>query len=328
MAVSGHIYILINPSMPGLLKIGKTCRTSDIRAGELSGDTGVPADFIVAFEVPVSDCDAAESGVHRELANFRFNQNREFFKLRLRDAVQLVSEIAAKFPVTPSEDNGDFDQERGRKQSPLDDGLTPLHRACLSNDSHRVAALLARGADPDSKTEDGVTPLMVAAGKGHSAIVDILIRAGAKVDAVATDGSTANSIAKERGHVFALNVLNHYRRAKNESEFIGADQLNQVGEDGSTPLMRASARKDTSQVEALLRKGADPNAQGKSGEAPLDIAAKCGATKVAEVLLRHGARSPNAAGLAEGNGHFVMAELLRRATPAAADGFGDEPDGF
>ena len=33
--MAGHIYILINASMPGLLKIGMTARTPDERAREL-----------------------------------------------------------------------------------------------------------------------------------------------------------------------------------------------------------------------------------------------------------------------------------------------------
>jgi ankyrin repeat protein len=316
MAASGYIYILINPSMPGLLKIGKTCRTSDIRAEELSGDTGVPANFIVAFEAPVSDCDAAESEVHRELANFRSNQNREFFKISLRHAVRAVSEIAAKFTTTVLDADDHQNREPSGSQPQIQDGLTPLHRACISDDADRVSALLARGADPDSKTEDGVTPLMMAAGKGHSRIIDLLIRAGANTDAVAADGATPAGIAKERGHIFALNVLNYYSRGLGESEPAG-----------STPLLRASARKDLAQVEALLREGADPNIRNEAGDAALDIAARCGATKVAELLLRYGSRSPKAAGLAEANGHFVTADLLRRASAPGEDGADDESDG-
>lgn len=308
MAANGYIYILINPSMPGLLKIGKTCRTSDIRAEELSGGTGVPSDFIVAFEAPVSDCDAAESEIHRELANFRSNQNREFFKLSLRHAVRAVNEIAAEFPTTAVEGDGAQNRESGAGKAQVQNGLTPLHRACLSNDADRVSALLARGADPNSKSEDGVTPLMIAAGKGFSPIVDLLIRAGANAAAAAADGSTAASIAKERGKIFVLNVLNYYLRGLGESEPAGG-----------TPLMHACARQNLVEVEALLRDGADPNVRSETGESALDVAARRGATKVAELLLRHGAYSTKAAELAEANGHFVTAKLLRRASAPGLD---------
>jgi hypothetical protein len=47
---SGFIYVLINVSMDGLVKIGKTQRDPEKRAIELSSATGVPTPFIVAFE--------------------------------------------------------------------------------------------------------------------------------------------------------------------------------------------------------------------------------------------------------------------------------------
>ena len=309
MAARGYIYILLNPSMPGLLKIGKTRRTSDVRAEELSGETGVPSDFIVAYEVLVSDCAAAESEVHRELADFRFKENKEFFKTSLREAVRVVNEIAARFETATS-----YDGDRQEIKTPaVGDGLSPLHRACLSGDPERVWALLARGADPDSKTEDAVTPLMMAAGKGHSKIVDLLLGAGANADAVAADGSTAAGLARQRGHVFALNVLNHYRLG-----------LGDEGPAGTTALMHACARKDPARVEALLRRGADPNTQNEAGDTALDIAARAGATKIAELLLRHSAWSPNAARIADENGHFVLASMLGQAKRGDAGACGDE----
>lgn len=44
---AGHVYILINANMPGLLKIGMTERTPEERARELSAGTGVSSPFIV-----------------------------------------------------------------------------------------------------------------------------------------------------------------------------------------------------------------------------------------------------------------------------------------
>lgn len=49
MIEPGHIYILVNPSMEGLVKIGKTTRDPESRARELSQATGVPTPFYVAF---------------------------------------------------------------------------------------------------------------------------------------------------------------------------------------------------------------------------------------------------------------------------------------
>ncbi len=39
----GYIYIISNPSMPGLVKIGRTSRDPQTRLRELNSATGVPA---------------------------------------------------------------------------------------------------------------------------------------------------------------------------------------------------------------------------------------------------------------------------------------------
>ena len=47
----GYVYALINSSLIGLVKVGKTIKDPEIRAKEISSDTGVPTPFIVAFKV-------------------------------------------------------------------------------------------------------------------------------------------------------------------------------------------------------------------------------------------------------------------------------------
>jgi hypothetical protein len=89
----GHVYILLNASMPGLLKIGSTERTPEDRAGELSQGTGVPSPYIVAYSEEVPDCQAAEGLIHARLDTFRTNPRREFFQLPLRDAIIELMQI-------------------------------------------------------------------------------------------------------------------------------------------------------------------------------------------------------------------------------------------
>ncbi len=57
---SGYIYILINPSMVGLVKIGKTTRDHKDRVNELSSATGVPTPFILIYQEYFDDCSTAE----------------------------------------------------------------------------------------------------------------------------------------------------------------------------------------------------------------------------------------------------------------------------
>ena len=91
--MEGYIYVLINPAMPGLAKVGKTRRRPEDRGLELSSATGVPSPFIVAYQHPVADIDAAERWVHGELerTGHRHSASREFFSAPLHVVVEVVS---------------------------------------------------------------------------------------------------------------------------------------------------------------------------------------------------------------------------------------------
>lgn len=92
--MDGHVYILLNASMPGLLKIGITTLTPDERARQLSQETGIPSQFTVAYSEHVPDCRAAESLIHARLARYRVEHAREFFNLPTRDAIETVAQVA------------------------------------------------------------------------------------------------------------------------------------------------------------------------------------------------------------------------------------------
>jgi thiol-disulfide isomerase/thioredoxin len=89
---AGWVYVLVNSSMPGLVKVGKTTRLTNDRAAELSGVTGVPTPFLIAFEQFFSDCDIAEEFVHEELMRrgLRVSDNREFFRAATNEVVRIV----------------------------------------------------------------------------------------------------------------------------------------------------------------------------------------------------------------------------------------------
>ncbi|WP_419317689.1 GIY-YIG nuclease family protein [Caulobacter sp. ErkDOM-E] len=86
------MYVLVNSSLPGLVKVGKTSRSTSERVKELSNATGVPTPFIVAFEREFEDCDAAERFVHKQLeaAGLRQAANREFFRAPTSQVVRVV----------------------------------------------------------------------------------------------------------------------------------------------------------------------------------------------------------------------------------------------
>ena len=107
MVQSGFLYILLNQSLGKLLKIGKTTRSPDERAKELSAATGVPTAFFVAYQEAVSDCDAAERYVHALLGQkgFRVAENREFFDVPLKDAILALQEASQIFGVSAAPTN-------------------------------------------------------------------------------------------------------------------------------------------------------------------------------------------------------------------------------
>lgn len=93
--MSGFIYILSNPAMPNLLKIGKSDRDpSAFRAEELY-TTGVPQPFKVEYFAYVEDHHRLESILHTRFDKQRPNKNREFFTVRVEEAV-LVARQSSK----------------------------------------------------------------------------------------------------------------------------------------------------------------------------------------------------------------------------------------
>ena len=91
--MSEFIYVLENPSMPGLVKIGRTNRNVSQRVNELSAPTGVPSIFVVAAEWAVTDSVRAERIIHERLSDYRVSGSREFFKVETEAALAIVESI-------------------------------------------------------------------------------------------------------------------------------------------------------------------------------------------------------------------------------------------
>jgi T5orf172 domain len=85
----GFVYVLSNPSMPDLVKVGYTDRTGEVRADELY-TTGVPLPYEVEFRAVTSRPKEVEQEAHRLLDAERINPGREFFKVPVPVAVDAV----------------------------------------------------------------------------------------------------------------------------------------------------------------------------------------------------------------------------------------------
>jgi len=96
----GIIYVLSNPAMPGLVKIGKTTRDSvDIRLRELFS-TGVPLPFECEFAGRIADESKVERAFHLAFGPYRIYPKREFFKIEPEQAIALL-ELMVSEDVTP-----------------------------------------------------------------------------------------------------------------------------------------------------------------------------------------------------------------------------------
>jgi T5orf172 domain len=93
----GFLYVLTNPFMPGVVKIGQTERHQELRAAELSYHKGVPHAFTVAFYVEVTKRFSAENVVHAALSGDRVSADREFFKLSLGEAISFIANTVFEY---------------------------------------------------------------------------------------------------------------------------------------------------------------------------------------------------------------------------------------
>jgi len=95
---AGFVYIMINPAMRGLVKIGLSERSSTARAKELRG-TGLPDDFVVVYDELVTDCEAVERRLHQRFDYYRYQPNREFFQIPVREAIRGLMDESVGFVV-------------------------------------------------------------------------------------------------------------------------------------------------------------------------------------------------------------------------------------
>ena len=98
--MAGIVYLLTNPAMPGLVKIGKTTRDDPkVRMSELYS-TGVPVPFECVKAVKVEDEAAIESALHTAFGPSRVNSQREFFEIDAVQASVLLDQLGTE-DVTP-----------------------------------------------------------------------------------------------------------------------------------------------------------------------------------------------------------------------------------
>lgn len=227
-------------------------------------------------------------------------------------------------------------------------GETALMIACMKNEEAAAATLLDNHADVTVKAKDGNTALHYAASAGHLGLVRRLLEEGADPKAKNEKGWSARKCAYAANQVKVIEEFKTWLAmtspANDKSAVLEKKALlieacvagnashvrqllkagvkaSETTEDGYTLTCLAANKGHLEAVEALLEKGANPNApSGKEEYTPLMLAAAEGHKDVVRLLLEkgadHSARNTNgwtALWIAAAQGKKYVAELLIKA---------------
>ena len=108
-----HIYIASNPSMPGLIKLGRS-KDPVRRIIDLSKKTEVPTPFVAEVVIAVQSKiytdkngwlqNASEIAAHKALGEYRVNERREFFKIEAAAAVNKILPVIGEYRILHAKD--------------------------------------------------------------------------------------------------------------------------------------------------------------------------------------------------------------------------------
>jgi len=97
----GIVYVLVNPAMPNMIKIGMTAAEDiKLRMAQLY-TTGVPLPFECVYAARVSNHEAVEKALHVAFGPNRVNPKREFFEIEATQAIAIIKLMALE-DVTPN----------------------------------------------------------------------------------------------------------------------------------------------------------------------------------------------------------------------------------
>ena len=144
-------------------------------------------------------------------------------------------------------------------------GQTALMRAVVENHAEVVQTLLAAGADVKARSKNRFTPLLFAAQQGNIGIGRLLIAAGADVNEAAPDGiagdtNAARSFKPDTEAAALLVAIDSQHEAMARFLLESGANPNLQGA-GRTALHSAVQQAMPELVNALLARGADPNAR-------------------------------------------------------------------
>jgi quinoprotein dehydrogenase-associated probable ABC transporter substrate-binding protein len=256
----------------------------------------------------------------------------------LEDGADLTQELANATLAGDSDRITWLVKEKGADINAHDNqGYAPLHTASRNRRPDLAELLVGLGADIDAPDSDGMTPLLHAAMRNHVPTVHKLVALGADVEKHGPQGYPALSLSIAESKFEAAKALME----------AGADIKEPAGPEGLTPLMVAASQVSPGEgaiflpgstrpidiARALIKNGADVNAQSKDGVTPLMIAAARNVAPMIGLLVQAGADSglkskqgQTAADIADQNGAEAAAKALRLVAKATMHKTDDATD--
>jgi quinoprotein dehydrogenase-associated probable ABC transporter substrate-binding protein len=241
----------------------------------------------------------------------------------LEDGADLTQELAN---ATLASDQARIEwlvKEKGADINAYDpQGYAPLHTAARNRHPELAAFLVGLGADVDAPDRDGMTPLIHAAMRKHVPTVKKLLEVGADIEKPGTQGYPPLALAIGEAKFEVAKALM-------ES---GADIDKPLGPEKLTPLMVAASQVSPGEgsiflpgstrpidiARALIKSGANVNAQSKDGVTALMIAAARNVAPMIGLLVQAGADpslknslGQTAADIADQNGAEAAGKALR-----------------
>ena len=92
-----YVYVLVNKSMPGMVKIGMTTDTPIKRARDINRATGVPTPWVPVWSLKCYASRILEQRVHEYLGNYRVADNREMFRVDSVTAQRVIEDLGKDF---------------------------------------------------------------------------------------------------------------------------------------------------------------------------------------------------------------------------------------
>ena len=92
-----YVYVLVNKSMPGMVKIGMTTDTPVKRARDINRATGIPTPWVPVWSLKCYSSYILEQRVHEHLDQYRVAENREMFRIDSVTAQRVIEDLGRDF---------------------------------------------------------------------------------------------------------------------------------------------------------------------------------------------------------------------------------------